>query len=158
MSIEEMHEAFETRFGTLNQDKVFFSSEISYYLNLAQRQLFEELLPDFDKDDRIKMILYKLLKKSPIIEVAQSISFYPGVKTYVAEVPSDFKIAKGELAKIRNSNGDEDTIRVKSISNNYFNLNVENPFKKPSDKLAWRLDLPEPTIINEEEPVPTPEV
>ena len=137
-----MHEAFETRFGTLNTDKVFTTSEISYYLNLAQRQLFEELLPKFDVDDRIKMIFYGLLKSTVIIDFeTNTLGSKPYSKTVV--LPDDFKVAKGESARISSSNGEIKVVRVKSVSQDYYNLNINNPFKKPCDDLVWRLDAPE---------------
>lgn len=144
MTIEQMHEAFEIRFGTLNQDKVFTSTEISYYLNLAQRTIFEELLKDYDSDDRVKVILYGLLKSKKFNGselVAPTLGGKPNSK--IVTLPDDFKVAKGESAQIQTSSGIEKIVRVKSISQDYYNLNINNPFKKPCEDLVWRLDSPE---------------
>lgn len=137
-----MHRDFEIRLRTLNHvDKEFTSQEIDYYLNLGESSLFEEILPVYDDDDRIKTILFPLLSYAEYKSFSSTTDRPTSV--YVT-LPTNFKVAKGERATITTSAGSINDVRVKSVSQDYYNLNIENPFKKPSDELVWRLDYPNP--------------
>lgn len=141
MTIEKMHRDFEVRIRTLNAIKMFTSSEIDVYLNKAQRSLFEELVPLYDDDDRIKRILFPLLRTKVYTSLIKATNGKTIGSVYV-ELPSDFKIVKGERAVIFLVDGSSTSVRVKSVSQDYFNLNINNPFKKPYVDLVWRMDYP----------------
>lgn len=138
-----MHRDFEIKLRTLNNvEKEYTSQEVDYYLNLAERTLFEQILPEYDDDDRIKTILFPLLSsvESTRFSIPTELSDRP--KSVVNLLPTNFKVAKGERATITQSTGSIKSVRVKSVSQDYYNLNIENPFKKPCDELVWRLDYP----------------
>lgn len=145
MTIDDMHRAFEVRIGTLNDFKVFTSSEIDYYLNAAQRALYEEIVPLYEKDDKVKTTLYKLLKSYTWSSLFGA-SYSAGFPVYNIAMPSNFRQSEGERATIT-YNGSTYYPRVKSVSQKYYNLNKDNKFKQPSKDLVWRFDDPDKTSV-----------
>ena len=139
-----MHRNLEIRLRTLNNEKLFTSSELDYYLNLAERAVFEEALTAYDDTDLVKTALFQLLKSvvyTTFTEAGADESQKKQSTSLIVTLPTDFKVAKGERATLSSSAGSTEA-RVKSVSQDYYNMNIENPFKKPNIDLVWRLDFP----------------
>lgn len=57
-------------------------------------------------------------------------------------LPEDCFLIKHESVKLK-KNGvcNEESVTVRPFKYDHYNTQIKNPFKKPSDKLVWRLDL-----------------
>jgi hypothetical protein len=73
----------------------------------------------------------------------------PYPSSYWCDLPADMLVVINDRVKFTASasffypSTVFDNVKVKPIDDDYYNLNIDNPYKKPDEELAWRLDYAE---------------
>ena len=116
--------------------------ELSLYLTKAQLEIvknyYDPLSNRKQKGRRDLNQLIKDYKTSDIISNSLNIDseakFYP--------IPDDLFLIVNEKAKVISEDCYNNTfLNVKPMSYDEYNIQIDNPFEKPDNKVAWRLDL-----------------
>jgi len=152
MTAQEMQYHFELKLNQFHQiEKVFSSTDIAVFLNLAQDQLINEryskLLGDravyFESDEKTRFELGPLVKNQVISSfVTSNTALHPnGV---FASLNSDFLYSLQEMCVVSFSDCNLDsktgTAKVRPITHDEYSFNIDSPFNKPYEKLVWRMD------------------
>lgn len=123
--------------------------ELSVYLTRAQLEIVKNYYDPlsnrkqkgFEATEKRRRDLNQLVKDyktSTVINNSSNINAES--KFYV--IPSDLFLIVNEKAKINSEDCyNNKTINVKSISYDEYNIQIDNPFEKPDNNVAWRLDL-----------------
>ena len=117
--------------------------EWSTFLTGAQMDVVKIHLPT--SPTLLTFELTELLKNqfSELVSYTQNVDHVPGVNlpnSYLFEIPDNYMY--GLLGSIKYKDKpclDGVYTKVKPISYNYYDLNVDNPYKEVNDKMAWRL-------------------
>ena len=123
--------------------------ELSVYLSKAQLELVKNYYDPlsnrkqkgFEATEKRRRDLNELVKDYKTTFTISSLSNMDvNSKFYI--VPSDLFLIVNEKVKITSEDcNNNKTISVKPISYDEYNTQVNNPFEKPNEKIAWRLDL-----------------
>lgn len=124
--------------------------EVSVFLTLGQEELIKnkntpksnKLQEGFDQTEKRRVELKELLKdfkNTTPIENTESYQIELNSKFYT--IPDDVFLIKYESAFIRESNCPKKLVEVKPITLDEYNKQRNNPFKKPNNKIIWRLDF-----------------
>jgi len=113
--------------------KVFQTSEMNQFLNQAQTAWLKEKIPLFDADERNRKILSGLVRTFSIGGISAQQS--DGLYWRLYSLPEDVYAVVMESIKVSNN-----TVKVKPITYDEYLQNIDNTYRRPYDKLAWRLD------------------
>lgn len=128
--------------------------EISSFLTIAQKKLFEKYYELFETDEKARKVLNYLVISIDIPRATGVIyphyvtgSAYPNGEYW--QLPDRFAYSLKEEATLNINSCEElslvpaDWLRVytKPINLDYYSQNVKNPFKKPYSGLVWRADV-----------------
>lgn len=123
--------------------------EVSVFLTLAQEELIKnkntpksnKLQEGFDQSEKRRVEFKELLKTHKVtsslntsdnIKISNNSNFY--------FIPEDVFLIKYESALINTDNCSNLEVEVKPITLDEYNKQRKNPFKKPNNKIIWRLD------------------
>lgn len=123
--------------------------EVSVFLTLAQEELIKnkntpksnKLQEGFDQSEKRRVEFKELLKTHKVtsslntsdnIKISDNSNFY--------SIPEDVFLIKYESALINTDNCSNLEVEVKPITLDEYNKQRKNPFKKPNNKIIWRLD------------------
>jgi len=133
--------------------------QISAILNKAQRRVFNEKKKLFDSNEEIKRILSPLNRRANIIsgtitKVTGTTYAHLNGEFYLlpvdaAKITEEFVKLKVSLSPLTYSN----PVIVLPITYDYYAKNYDNSFKKPCDKLVWRLDYNTNTVVDGDESI-----
>lgn len=136
----------ETDFIFENTAPGYSDIQISAFLNKAQRRVFNEKKKIYDTDEQVKRILSPLNKRASLlggtINVATETTYTHPNGTFYA-LPSDLgKITEEfvQFSLLTNPVTYGNPILVYPINYDYYTKNYDNKYKKPYEKLVWRLD------------------
>jgi len=126
-------------------------SEISAFLTVSQKKIFEEYYKLFETDEKARKVLNYLVVSTDINRAAGVYVDQTGKYTNGEfwELPADMAYSLKEEVTI-NLNACEDVslipgdwlrVYTKPINLDYYSKNVNNPFKKPYSGMVWRLDV-----------------
>lgn len=152
MTVQEMQIVFTQKL--LNEYNIvdpIQTFDIEYYLTEAQRRVYEKYYRLFEVDEKARKILSNLVVSVDIpratgVYISQT-GKYPNGEFW--ELPSDLAYTLKEEATI-NINACEDVtstsvdwlrVYTKPINLDYYNRNINNPFKKPYSGMVWRVDV-----------------
>ena len=123
--------------------------ELSVYLTRAQLELVKNYYDPlsnrkqkgFEATEKRRRDLNQLVKDYKTSDIISNESnIHPEAKFYT--IPNDLFLIVNEKVKITSNdcyNGK--TITVRPVSYDEYDVQIDNPFEKPYEKLAWRLDL-----------------
>lgn len=123
--------------------------ELSVYLTKAQLELIKDYYDPlsnrkqkgFEATEKRRRDLNQLVKDYKTSNtISNSFNINSEAKFYI--IPNDLFLIVNEKAKIISEdcyNGK--TLSISPISYDEYNIQVDNPFEKPNEKDAWRLDL-----------------
>jgi hypothetical protein len=130
----------------------YTDDEIAQFLNKAQLQFVKQRYnhkgnkyrDGFEKTEKRRKDLSELTRNADLGSASVS-----GSQTGVSpngifyDLPTDFLYALREEITISSSNScvDGNRISVKPVTHDEYTINIDNPFKKPDTKGAWRLDF-----------------
>ena len=115
------------------QGKAFQTSDMEEYLNQAQDEWLSKAIKEFDKDERFKRLLAPLTNDYSMddtITPTQS----DGLFWRLFGIPEDIYSVVKESIVVNNK-----TVLVKPITYDEYLINIDNKYRRPYDKLAWRL-------------------
>jgi hypothetical protein len=132
-------------------DKVFTSTDIAVFFNLAQDQLVNDRyskndnnrLTYFEADEKTRLELGSLIKSTVVTNfVTSDAALHPGGQ--FANLPSDFLYSLQEMCVVGYSDCNDDSatgsVDVLPIRYDEYSKNIKNPFGKPYKNLVWRMD------------------
>lgn len=114
----------------------FQTHEINMFFTKAYREVVDELYSNFEKDERTRKLLNKLVYSATLGAPAISTSFTNAYSFDLSTVTPDILYILNEEIVIGS-----DKLLVKVVTLDSYTANKENPFKKPYKKLVWRLDV-----------------
>jgi len=115
------------------------SRELFYFLTKAERNYVQNVYDEgFDKDEKNRELLGNLLKTSVITggNITTN-TFYPN--SYTVILPTDLLRVGNERADITTSEGSLTDLMVIPILYDEYNVNKNNPFRKPTNEKCLRL-------------------
>jgi hypothetical protein len=120
--------------------------EISYFLTKAQERIvldaYDSIIPNklsFEETEKRRKQLSELV--IPNVPLTQSID-QSGAEGKFYDLPEDCFLVIKEKAKITGCPCCENEFKqVKPVTHDEFEINKDNPFKKPDEKILWRLDV-----------------
>jgi hypothetical protein len=154
MTAQEMRDEFLILYDKITNFDApgYTDEEISRLLTKAQERivltkinpLSNKYRTGFERTEKLRKDLSELVKTAELTSSDLS-SNQEGVLTngQFYDLPSDFLFAVGEYAIITHPdscyNGTE--VIIKPVVTDEYNVNRINPFKKPYQKVIWRLDV-----------------
>ena len=151
MTNQEFRNQFDISYNAIasNSAPGIDDFELSVYLTQAQLELVKNYYDPlsnrkqkgFEATEKRRRDLNELVKDYKTTFTISSLSNMDvNSKFYI--VPSDLFLIVNEKVKITSEDcNNNKTISVKPISYDEYNTQVNNPFEKPNEKIAWRLDL-----------------
>lgn len=151
MTVEEMSLAFDVGYDNIAGASAppIDVYEKSLYLTKAQLEIVKNYYDalsnrkqrGFEGSEKRRVDLKQLIKDyKTSTSFTNSLSIYPTSKFF--NIPQDVFLIVNEKAKILNTGCDlNKIIQVKPVNYDEFNKQIDNPFKRPDNSLAWRLDI-----------------
>lgn len=137
----------------------YTDNEISLFLNRGQESIIEvnyrglnRLRQGFEASEKRRQDLSELIRdavdSSGTLTTAISANQFGNLPNGTFfDLPSDFLYAITERAETDIvCDGVNKVIDIKPITHDMFNINKDNPWKEPYDKLIWRIDYSRVTI------------
>jgi hypothetical protein len=126
----------------------YTDSEISKFLNDSQERFLKKNYGDLNKYRTSYEETEKRSKDLSELKRFSTISTFTAgnhPNSFFAELPENIVWATKEEVEINitDCHGDTSTKRVGvfPVSDDYYNVNIENPFKKPDATVVWRMDF-----------------
>ena len=123
--------------------------ELSVYLTTAQLEIIKNYYDPlsnrkqkgFEATEKRRRDLNQLVKDyKTSTTITNSSNINSEAKFYT--VPNDLFLIVNEKAKITSEDCyNNKTLTIKPISYDEYDIQIDNPFEKPNEKVAWRLDL-----------------
>ena len=123
--------------------------ELSVYLTTAQLEIIKNYYDPlsnrkqkgFEATEKRRRDLNQLIKDyKTSTTITNSSNIDSEAKFYT--VPNDLFLIVNEKAKITSEDCyNNKTLTIKPISYDEYDIQIDNPFEKPNEKVAWRLDL-----------------
>jgi hypothetical protein len=123
--------------------------ELSVYLTTAQLEIIKNYYDPlsnrkqkgFETTEKRRRDLNQLVKDYKTTDViSNSSNIDSEAKFYI--VPNDLFLIVNEKAKITSEDCYNNKIlNIKPVSYDEYDTQIDNPFEKPNEKIAWRLDL-----------------
>ena len=149
MTQREMGESFIAQIHNFDIDSEyeFQTHEINIFLTKACREVVDELYSNFEKDERTRKLLNKLVYTATIGTFGGSTTFTNAYSADLSTVtPSVLYILTEEL--VIGHTDPSTKIPLKVVTLDSYTANKNNPFKKPYKKLAWRLDIGNGSLLH----------
>lgn len=157
MTSEEMQYNFELKMHTISSiRKPFESYDINQFLNKSQDDIVDARYSirdgsrqeAFEKDEKIRTELAELIVDTVISTFDTSNSALHTNGSFV-DVPSDFLYSLSEQCTIVYTDCNDNTAtsdaKVKPVTHDEYNININNAYKAPYNELIWRMDYSSPT-------------
>lgn len=154
MTAVEMQYSFEIKFGVFHGlNKPFTSADIAGFLNKAQEDFVVSRYASipgspayFEKNEKTRMELGTLIKEAVILRAsfASNSAKNDDFDSSFVDLPTDMLYAISEKCGVRytNCNGALTVTEAKVLPMRHdeIEVNFDNPFRKPYEKLIWRID------------------
>jgi hypothetical protein len=140
MNQKEMLESFLAQIHNFDVDAEyeFQTHEINIFLTKAYRQVVDELYSQFEKTEKARKLLAKLIWTESVA-VSANTAYFNGYRAVLTGVtPKILYMLSEEAIFSRDVNNG---VMIKPITLDAYNANTDNPFKKPYKNLVWRLDV-----------------
>lgn len=151
MTIAEFNNAFDIGYNSIAGQSApsIDIYEKSYYLTKAQLEIVKNHYSSdsnpkgkgFEKSAKRRVDLKQLITDYKT-SVSQNLGIGLSTSSRFFEIPNDVFLIIQESTKVISTDCDNGlVIPVKPITHDEFDIQVNNPFKKPSNKVTWRLDM-----------------
>lgn len=157
MTLQEFSLEFDTLYNNIGAGAApgINSYEKSLFLTNAQEAIvktyysgdLQKLIPSFEEDERKRRELgelvrpYKVEYNANLNLALQDRRIHP--KSVFFAIPDDvlFIIQEQAITYPDPCDLEGKSVKISPIRHDYFNKQIDNPFRKPNKKNAWRLDL-----------------
>lgn len=126
-------------------------SEISAFLTISQKKIFEEYYKLFEVDEKARKVLNYLVVSTDIDRAtgvnATQTGVYPNGEFWKLPVDLAYSLKEEVTLNINSCeelsliSGDWLRVYTRPINLDYYSKNISNPFKKPYSGMVWRLDI-----------------
>jgi len=134
----------------LDKDFDIKTIDIEYFLNLAQWELTDNYYKQYENDEKARKVLANLVYNRDLTRTsvsASQVGVHPNGEYWDLSTGLLF-VLKEEATLNINSCGDTSLVpstyqrvTVKPVNMDYYNKHITNAFKKPYEKLVWRMDV-----------------
>jgi hypothetical protein len=124
--------------------------QMSAIINKAQRRVFRKLAKQFDRNEKVKKILSPIIRRASTVDSSIVPATDSAITNYahstneltsiIYRLPSDVGFVVEEFGILSLNNVATDLVIVLPIEYDYFLKNYNNNYKKPYEKLLWRMD------------------
>jgi hypothetical protein len=147
MKSTDMQLHFENKFRTLDKTgarKYFQTYQIEQFLNQAYDDYMFSLIDEFEVNEKARKALSRYTIRVELEELAFPTDF---VKLDESSKLFGFSSTEDDILNniivvveehVRSTNG---LVDVKPVTHDYYFANINNKYKRPYDKLVWRLDV-----------------
>ena len=151
MTNQEFRNQFDISYNAIasNSAPGIDDYELSVYLTKAQLEIVKNYYDPlsnrkqkgFEATEKRRRDLNQLVKDyKTSTTITNSSNINSEAKFYT--VPNDLFLIVNEKAKITSEDCyNSKTLTIKPISYDEYDVQIDNPFEKPNEKVAWRLDL-----------------
>lgn len=151
MTVQEFSNQFDILYNAIATQSApgIDSYEKSVYLTKAQLEIIKNYYDPasnrkqkgFEGSEKRRVDLKELIKNySNPTGIENNIKIHNDSKFF--NIPQDTFLIINERIKITSKDCENGkTAKVRPITYDEFNIQIDNPFKKPSNKIAWRLDI-----------------
>lgn len=140
MTQREMGESFIAQIHNFDIDSEyeFQTHEINIFLTKAYREVVDTYYNNFEKSEKDRKILLPLVRTNNVSTITSSSNYTNGYSVSLESIsPEVMYILTEEVTTVGSTN----RIQIKPITLDAYTANKENPWKKPYNKLVWRLDV-----------------
>lgn len=141
MTQRELHKSFLAQIHNYDIDSQyeFQTHEIEIFLAKSYRQVVDKYYSVFEKDEKARKILSKLVNVVQVTSITTTTDYYNGYKVDLTGVTPTILYNLSEECILELTH--PSTTLVKPVTLDAYAANVDNPFKKPWKNLVWRLDV-----------------
>lgn len=143
MTQREMHKSLLAQIHNFDVDSQyeFETHELNIFLTKAYREVVDKYYSSFEKDEKSRKILSKLVNFEQVTNILSTTDYYNGYKVNLTGVSPSilYMLAEDGILSI-NPN---ERVLIKPVTLDSYNSNTDNPFKKPYKELIWRIDVGE---------------
>lgn len=149
MTSLEILKKFNYRFGSMHDldANVLNTDEISEAINFAIKRAVTEYVNTYEINEISRIALEQLTITHECVENETPTFITISDNSIVYTIPSDcfaVVLAQADINYTEDPNEVvSDTILVKPVTHDYYWRNINNPFKQPYRKLAWRINYKE---------------
>ena len=107
--------------------------DAEYYLNHGQDDYVDEIFKNYNGQEELSKRLQGLVVSTTLNTGSRTgVGIHPNSERWT--IPPDVRYITEEFINTG-------TIAVKPVTTYYYNIQKNNPFKKPSSKVIWRMDM-----------------
>lgn len=150
MEIKEWSDTFDVLLNSYNSGIVLDEYEKSVFLTAAQLQLVKDLYTGalkgdaFEETEELRTSLRNLIKSASLESTDESKGISVNSKLY--KLPEDLLYITYEEGVLNNPDCGSNIISIIPISQDEYTRTLNNPFKQPNRRRAFRLDTKEGII------------
>jgi len=148
MTVQEFRYEFDLLYNNIMSDMApgLDDYEVSMFLTTAQEQLVTQLYAGkvtdgFENTEEIRRNLANLIVKGSVVPSSAPVAF-GSFWRYSLPISGDILVLIAEQAKISDSDccNKDKYVNVVPVKYDEINKFIENPFRRPNNHRAWRLD------------------
>lgn len=141
MTQRELHKSFLAQIHNYDVDSQyeFQTHEVSIFLTKAYREIVDKYYSDFERSEKSRKILSKLVNVTQVTNITSTNDYYNGYKVNLTGVTPTILYNLSEEGVLESTT--PATTLIKPITLDAYAANTDNPFKKPWKNLIWRLDV-----------------
>lgn len=141
MTQRELHKSFLAQIHNYDVDAQyeFQTHEIEIFLTKSYRQVVDKYYSVFEKDEKARKILSKLVNVTQVTAITATNDYFNGYKVDLTGVTPTIMYNLSEEGVLESTY--PLTTLIKPVTLDAYAANVDNPFKKPWKNLIWRLDV-----------------
>ena len=151
MTVQEMSNQFDILYNAIATQSApgIDSYEKSVYLTKAQLEIIKNYYDPasnrkqkgFEASEKRRVDLKELIKSYSNSSGFDNVNKIHNTSKFF-NIPQETFIIINERVKITSTDCENGkTIKVKPVTHDEFNTQIDNPFKTPNNKIAWRMDM-----------------
>lgn len=143
MTANELAYRLELKFDSMFEyaAPAYDDKQLSVMLSNAQERVIDDLVKFFEASEKVRTALKHLIKPASVsngeISVSASQTGVHPVGIFY-DLPGDTRHLVEEAVKL---SGISKETTVKPVTHDFYMANINNPYKKPSKDVAWRMDI-----------------
>lgn len=143
MNAVEMQHYFQAKLRPFGAEMIYNTYQIQSFLNEAQKAFIDRYIKLLKIDDLAKKKIQPLIDNYSLAPSANASDNISSNAQFVT-LPTDIYKTLNEFVT---TSGDD--VKVKPVSYDEYNINIDNPHKKPDSSLVWRLDYGDESVRHE---------
>lgn len=144
MTLSEFSDEFDIEYDSIasNSAPPLDEYEKSVFLTQAQDKILDKYAPQFENSEKRRREFASLLRNASNGSPLSLPSYAINPTSRFFELESDVRYIINERVVLYSSDSCYNgvTTKVIPVTHDDYNYNIDNPFKKPSERVSWRID------------------